>query len=196
MRKLRTTAGFVLAATLATPRAQADDGFFSPFFDRNGLQCSGSISSGGIATLYVLLVPNGATYGGIAGAELRVTTSSPDIVFTSESYGSDAVALPPGGTTAGGVAVGFPCRTGNPIQVLSLQALAAGPARDAEIRVTARQTPANPNFACPSAILCDVPVYTQVCAGGGKAIVNASQQRPCGSTRESSEWTRVKEFYR
>jgi hypothetical protein len=195
MRTLRSALVFPLLAVLAvgTP-AQADDGFYSPFFDRNGQQCTGSISGGGIVTLYVLLVPNGATYAGIITAELRVTSSSPDVLFTSESHDA-AIAL--GSAIGDGVSLGFSsCKTGNPIEVLRVQALATGPARDVEIRVTARRNPSSPNFQCPVAVLCDGPVFTQVCAGGGKAIVNPSQQRPCGSGRESSEWTRVKEFYR
>lgn len=195
MRVLRSmfvtgVAGLGLAAS-----ATAGDGDFGVFFDRSASQCTGTVGSGGLTTLYVLLLPGGATYAGIHGAELRITTHNADgLLFTAETY--DAGALPIGSALGSGVTVGFPgCKTGAPIPVLSFQVLAAGPVRDAEIRVAAKQSASNPNFQCPVAVLCN-EAFTSVCAGGAKAVVNPGSERPCGASRENSEWTRVKEFYR
>jgi hypothetical protein len=193
MRALRPFVAVILAALVAAPAA-ADDGQFGVFFDRNALQCTGTVASGGLATLYVVLVPSGATYAGIQGAELRVTIGSSELLVAGESYDPGVVRF--GDALGGGVTLGFAaCKTGGVIPVLSFQVLATGAARDVEVRVTARPSPSNSNFQCPVAVLCDA-THTAVCVGGGKAIVNPVTPRPCGATRESSEWTRVKEFYR
>jgi hypothetical protein len=195
MRALRLLLVACIAAGALATSAAADDGQFGVFFDRNASQCSGSVGTGGLTTLYVMLLPSGATYGGIHGAEFRVVATNADgLLFTGATW--DAGALPLGDALAGGVTVGFAtCKTGSPISILSFQVLSSGVVRDAEIRVTAKQSSSNPNFQCPVAVLCD-EAYTSICAGGGKAIVNPASPRPCGASRESSEWTRVKEFYR
>jgi len=195
MRALRLLflAALVLTAG-AVSLATADDGTFGVFFDRSGLQCTGSISSGGVGTLYVVLMPSGSTYAGIHGAEFRVTLGSGELVSVSETF--EPNALPLGAALGSGVTVGFAsCRTGTAIPVMSFQLLASGAARDVNVRVTAKQSPSNNNFQCPLAVLCD-EAYTSVCVTGGRGIVNPGSPRPCGASRESSEWTRMKEFYR
>jgi hypothetical protein len=194
MSVLRWAAASLLATTLSVPPVSAHDGDFGVFFDRNASQCSGTLGTGW-TTLYVLLIPNGATQAGIHAAELRVTSLNGDnLILANETY--EAGALPIGSALGTGVSVGFAaCKTGAPVPILSFQVLANGSVRDCELRVTAKQSASNPNFQCPVAVLCD-EAFTSVCASGGKAILNPGSDRPCGSGRASSEWTRVKEFYR
>ena len=194
MRALRLAAQSMLALSLGVAPAGANDGEFGVFFDRNASQCSATLGVGW-TTMYVMLLPAGATHAGIHGAELRITmTNADNLLIANETY--EAGALPIGTALGTGATIGFAsCKTGAPIPILSFQVLANGSVRDAELRVAAKQSASNPNFQCPVAVLCD-EAFTSVCAGGAKAIVNPGSNRACGATRASSEWTRVKEFYR
>lgn len=189
-------AGMAIAACCVAGPARAD-GLLGIFFDRNAIQCAGPVPTASTAMLYVLLVTDGATSGGITGAEFRIRTDAANsYLFLNETVGAGVVRL--GSALGGGINVAFPsCQSSSVVALLSFQVLNPGSATgDVDIRVGAHGTPANPLFPCPLAVLCDQPVYSKVCVEGGKAILNPAAPRPCGSSRVDSEWTAVKELYR
>jgi hypothetical protein len=167
------------------------------FFDRGGTNCSGDIPIAGMLTLHVVLLPDGATYSGITGAEFRIETgSATGYLFQGETVEPDAFFV--GSALGSGINVAFPgCRSGTAVPLLRFQVFNAGAGvTDGEVRVSTRRPPSNLLFPCALAVECDDPVYTKVCVDGGRAILNPSGQRPCGSSRLPSEWSRVKELYR
>jgi hypothetical protein len=181
----------VLTATLGISPAGAD-GLLGIYFDRSGVECSGSVPLAG-RTLYVVLMTDGATSGGVTGAEFRIDTGGANsYVFTSEEA-APAATIKLGQALGSGTNIAFAdCQSGGSVLVASFLALGSGP--DAVVRIVARQT--QTTFTCPAGVLCDSPTYTEVCVEGGKALLNPSHPGPCGSSRTDSEWSRVKEFYR
>ena len=184
------------ALALAVPVSVPADGLLSVYFDTNASRCAGDVPVAGVAMLHVLLVAEGATYGGITGVEFRIDTSNARSYLYQNEDWLGAIRL---GTALGdGVTMALgSCRTGSPIHLLSFQVLNPGSgAGDATLQVVPKRQPSNPNFACPLAVLCDAPVFSQVCVEGGRTILNPGAPRPCGSSRVDSQWTRVKELYR
>ena len=68
-------------------------------------------------------------------------------------------------------------------------------AADAVLRVTKKGTPSSANYPCSLAVLCN-DSFTSACVEGGKAVLNPAAERPCGSSREEAEWSRVKGLYK
>jgi hypothetical protein len=186
---------FVLC--FAAPVARAGDGLMGIFFDSNGQNCSGDVGPGASATVYVVLQPAGSTYSGAKGGEFRIDTSGASGYMTgSEVYESTDAVL--GSALGSGVTLGFQsCRSGGAIPYLSFSVLNLGSgAQDAILRIVAKGTPSNPNFACPLATQCDDPVYTEVCLDTGYAVLNPSGSQGCAGGRLPAEWSRVKGLYR
>jgi hypothetical protein len=199
-----SVARLALAVALAgsalplAPGAARADGTLGVYFDAEGRTCSGDVSAGGMTTLHVVLLPGGATFGGITGAEFRIQLpAGSGFVFGNPTFPSAAV-LRLGDALGDGINVGFAeCRSGPSITLMSFSAIAAGtPGRDVIVRVIPRRTPTNPEFTCPVATQCDAPYYTAVCVEGSFAVLNAGSTAACGSNRVSSQWGLVKELYR
>lgn len=175
--------------------AQPSDGLLGIYFDRDAQRCTGSVPSGSSTILYVVLVGDGATSSGLTGAEFRIeTTDARSYVLHSET-GFGNVQL--GSALADGVNISFTgCQSARTVPVMSFQVLNPGSLVEATLRVVTHRRPSNPTFACMLAVLCDAPTYTKVCVEGGKVVLNPAAERPCGSSREIAEWTRIKELYK
>ena len=187
----------LLACALTLPGvASASDGLLGIYFDRDASRCTGSVGSGSTITMYVVLIGEGATSSGITQAEFRIEkTGAQSYYFLSETgFGN----LQLGSAFEAGTNIAFAgCQSGRTIPVMSFQVLNPGGApSDAVLRVTQRTSPTNPNFQCSVAVQCDSPTFTSVCVEGGKAVLNPASDRPCGSSREEAEWTRVKGLYK
>ena len=63
------------------------------------------------------------------------------------------------------------------------------------LKVVAGTPPGNPNFPCPSLLLCNSPFYTQLCVTGGQFIINPSG-RTCNVAVAETTWGAVKGMYR
>src|SRR5262249_54390713 len=190
MRRCFVLVALAALLVLAAPPCHGSDGLLGVFFDTNGSACAGAVPVASLTTLHVLLLPSGATFGGITGAELRVTPSSPGaFLLQGESVEQGAIQL--GSALGTGTTIGFAsCHGGTAISVLSFQVLnGGGTPSDVELRVTSRGTPSNPLLRCPLAVLCDNPVFTSVCVAGSHAILNPSAGNTCEGGRRSTQWS-------
>lgn len=185
--------GMVLAST-----AQAQlNGVLGIYFDDRANECSQTFGVGQSRTLYVLLLPEGDTRGGITGAEFSINTSgAPGYTFSAEQ-----VMLPSGFSLGSFIGPGSnmataSCASSLPIPLLRLQVTNVSGGRDAFIEIDARSPPLNHNFPCPSVTLCNDPIFTQVCVQPDRAVLNPSGAMRCGIASEKSDWGRVKELYR
>jgi hypothetical protein len=187
----------VLAGVLALPGVASaqSDGLLGIYFDREATRCTGSVGSGSTTTMYVVLIGDGATSSGTTGAEFRIEKSTQAYFFPNETgFGNVQLGL----AFDRGINIGFgACQSSRTVPIMSFQVLNPGGApSDAILRVTQHSNPSNPNFQCALAVQCDAPTYTSVCVEGGKAVLNPATERPCGSSREEAEWTRVKGLYK
>lgn len=196
MRSSAALLGLLAVLALASTPARAGDGVIGVFFDAAGTNCAGTVPVASLATLHVVLLPQGSTFAGIMGAELRVTAAqNSTFLFQGETVESGAIQL--GAALNGGTTIGFSnCHSGGSVPVLSFQAInLGGNAQDVELRVTAKGSPSNPLLQCPVAVLCDDPQFTAVCVAGARGILNPSSQAPCGG-RAMAGWDYVKDMYR
>jgi hypothetical protein len=188
----------VLACALALPGVASaqSDGLLGIYFDRDASRCTGSVGSGSPITMYVVLIGDGATSSGITGAEFRIEKSGAQSYYFLSETGFGNLQL--GSPFEAGTNVGFStCQSGRAIPVMSFQVLNPGGApSDAILRITQHSNPSNRDWQCSLATLCDAPVFTKACIEGGKAVLNPAADRPCGSSREEAEWTRVKGLYK
>ena len=190
------TLAILSGLALASPSWAGGDGLLGIFFDRDARTCSGDVPLASFATLYVVLVPQGATFGGISAAEFRIDTSGAGgFLFQNET--AEPGITPLGSALSGGVTMGFSsCKTGTSYPLLSFQVYNTGTGTtDAVIRVGAKNPPSHEQFACPAAAMCD-DSNSMVCIEGGFARLNPASPRPCGSSSIDSEWWRVKELFR
>ena len=64
------------------------------------------------------------------------------------------------------------------------------------VHVVAGDPPGNENFPCPSLVLCNYPIFNQVCASGGQFLINPMVME-CGIPAVSAAtWGAVKGLYR
>jgi len=172
----------------------AANGLLGIFFDAQGTKCEGTLGQGGITTLYIVLVANGDTRGGIAGGELRVEAESSGYrLFGPHPFEQ---FTPVGDPFGSGVYLGAKCQSGVAIPIYSFQVQNLGGSGDGVISITPPSTPSNPEFPCALVLLCDTPAFTKICVRPGKAVLNPTGSVACGSGAASSEWGRVKELYR
>ncbi|MFQ5599325.1 MAG: hypothetical protein ACE5G2_02085 [Candidatus Krumholzibacteriia bacterium] len=192
---------FVLTSLVglgAASSALARNGLLGLFFDENASECTGDVGPGATKTLYVVLVPDGDTRGGITGAEFRVDIDD----ATSYVFQGEEIVVPGaikvGDALGSGITLAWPeCQSNLVIPILSFQVLNFGSgASGANVRIDHHGSPSHREFVCPLAVLCNGPVFDKVCVESGKAVLNPSQPSPCGPTTESAEWSRVKELYR
>jgi hypothetical protein len=187
----------VAAVLVLVPGLLRADDLLGIFFDPSGRECSGNVPTASFATLHVVFLPGSSTYGGITGAEFSIETPSGGAFLFRDEVTPPDVNIKLGDALRGGTNLTFPsCKSSAAIPLLSFQVYSTGtPAQDVVIRVKAKQQPSNSNFACPLVTLCD-DMFTRLCIEGGAALLNPSGQRPCGSSRIDSQWTRVKGLYR
>jgi len=195
-RRLRSCLLFAGALLLPVASAAQSDGLLGIYFDREATRCTGSVSSGSSTTMYVVLAGEGATSSGLTQVEFRIETSEARSYFFHSEAGLGNLQL--GSAFGDGVNIAFPsCQSSRAIPVMSFQVLnPGGAAADATLRITKKTMPSNASFQCPLAVLCDTPIFTKACVEGGKAVLNPASERPCGSSREEAEWSRVKGLYK
>ena len=196
-RAARTLAAALLVLLAAAEGAAEGNGVLGLFFDANASACSGRIAPGGLATLYVLLAPDGDTRGGISGAEFRVTTAATGYrLFAEEALLPNLIVKLGEALGAGTNVAANGCPSGLVIPILRFQVQNLSGGNDAVVGIDAKNPPQNPDFPCALVTLCDLPAYTKVCIRPGKAVLNPTGSVACGSGAASAEWGGVKELYR
>lgn len=191
-------AAIVFTSGLAATGVRAQsNGVLGIFFDDRADNCSAKFTIGTSRTLYVLLLPEGDTRGGITTAEFSIDASG------ASGYSFSSEQVMGGGSAIFGPAVGpglnvfYPsCKNGLPIALLSLKVTNLSGGADAVVEIAAKSPPLNPNFDCPLVTLCDSPAYTKVCIMPDRAVFNPTGALRCGIASEKSDWGRVKELYR
>lgn len=205
------------AAVAETP----SNGYIGVFGDAAGTDCCIQLNGTGNGKLSVFMVTGGATSAGISAAEFKVTIEppAPDAVVHWSPAPSSNVSTgnPIDNGDGGGAFISFKtCQTQNGLagdkvflgnlQVINLTG---------EHRLVVRppDSPIRSEFNCPSVLLCDGPVFTQVCltlkegdpALGGEepaAFVSAVNSPDCSGTScgfvatEDKTWTSVKGLFR
>ena len=196
---------FALAACLCVgagfaPAVHAQaNGVLGIYFDDRASNCSNTFAVGTSRTLYVLLLAEGDTRGGVSGLEFSIDASA----ATGYNFSGETVTLP-NGFGVGGPAVGDGlnivstrgCESRLPLPVMRLQVTNLSGSRDGVVEIAAKSPPSNYNFACPLVTLCDSPAFTKVCIAPDRAVLNPSGALRCGVASEKSDWGRVKELYR
>src|SRR5262245_10700715 len=150
---------------------------------------------------YIIAQPYGVSAGGITGAEF-LQTGTPAGWFVSATA-NPAASLALGSPIDGiGCSIAFTsCQTGDNGFVLlyTVNAVSTSQVGETFLRITARNPPSNPAFACPTHVLCDAPTFSVVCVLGGQGIINGVGHRcsevPCTVGVESSSWSKVKSLY-
>ncbi len=195
MRTRFAKAGAVATLLLASNTVWAGNGMLGIFFDQYGAQCSGNVRQGGVASMYVVFLPDGDTRAGITGAEFRIETENADGYSILATQSLLPVAL--GDPFEGRMNVaGTECMTNLAIPLASIQVQNLSGASNAKFVVKAGSPPSAPSVPCALITLCDKPVYTALCVETGKAVINPTGNTECGSNSESAEWSRIKELYR
>jgi len=193
-------AGLGVATTFA-PAAQAQlNGVLGIYFDDRANECSQTFGMGQSRTLYVLLLPEGDTRGGISGVEFSIDASgAPGYSFSNEQRLLSEPSMNLGNSAVGSglnVVKMDGCESRIPIPIWRLQVTNVSGGRDAFIEIAAKSPPGNPTFPCPLVTLCNYPVFTTVCVAPDRAVFNPSGALRCGIASEKSDWGRVKELYR
>jgi len=218
---MRLTSGLVtaLTMTLASPVFASHGGDIGIFFDADATQCRVTIGCNATARAYVFALLQGASAGGITGAEYKVNIgfdggADPGWAFFNETFAADIVSIgsafnPQDPTNyygnPRGVNAAWPtCQTGDISRVLieTVEITNLGcSASELILHVSTHDRPSNQAFYCPLFTLCDGPIYTKYCLGTGSssgvAYVNATPGRgPCTVSAAVNTWGRVKEMYR
>jgi hypothetical protein len=164
------------------------------FFDTGATDCDATIGGFAPATWYIIGLLGGASAGGITGAEFRQDGTPAGWFMTPTA--NPLANLTIGSPTAGGANSAFPdCQQGAGGLVLlytvgGFAATAAVP--ETYLTIDRHTTPSSPDRQCASQILCDAPVFTQICVGAGQAIING---RPCTVGVEPTSWSKMKALY-
>jgi hypothetical protein len=209
------------------PQPYPAEGYVGVYFDRAGTQFCGSIPPAVQTTLYILATLNGATRDGITGVELRLEfsrTPGQFVIFTPVpcaciTLGNfvDSTACV---SDAAGANFAFPfCQGADPIAGAGrvflgwITILDFGPASPFTIETKRRNPSSDPEHLCPLFVLCDSPVFTEVCMtlqaddprlGGLEPVAfrsvvndpNCSGPPGCVVGVESQTWSAVKHLYR
>jgi hypothetical protein len=159
--------------------------------------CRGSIEPGSPGEVYVVAKLDGATAGGISGAEFRFT-GVPDSWQTYAVPNPDIIAL--GNPFTIGVATAFTCKRPElPTYVLYTVVVTATQAeQDVTFALEAREPPMNPISDCPLLVGCDSPVFTKHCVQSVPCFVNSRGVTDCDTSVAVTEktWSGVKQLFR
>jgi len=213
-----------LALALMSATATAElpsNGYIGVFGDAAGTDCCVSLNAAGNGKLSVFMVTGGSTSAGITGAEFKISVEppAPDAVIHWSPAPSSNVSVgnPVDNGDGGGNLVTFKtCQSqtglaGDKVRLGSLHVINL--TGEHKLVVRKHDAPLNSAFNCPSVLLCDGPVFTQVCltlkdgdpALGGEepaAFVSAVNSPGCAGTScgfvstEETTWTSVKGLFR
>ncbi len=163
------------------------------FFAPDGSDCDGVATPLVQFTVYVGAVLGGdAGAAGMTGAEFKLTGADPAWLTTVTP--SPAANLALGNPVSGGCNIAFPgCEPGPFVPLYTIQftsLVAIGP------HTFSIQRHFNSHhFPCPLVTLCDAPVFTKLCIGGGEAFLN-DPARVCTVAVEQQTWSTVKSMFR
>ena len=189
--------GLTLGGLISGVQAQSN-GILGIYFDDRANKCSDTFSVGQSRTLWVMLLPEGDTRGGISGAEFRIVATG----ASGYSFSAETVVLPNGfalGSALGdgsNVVSTSGCVSRTPVPILKFTVLNLSGGQDATLEIADKIPPGNHTLPCPLVTLCDYPVFTTVCITPDRAVLNPSGGLRCGVASEQSDWGRVKELYR
>jgi hypothetical protein len=189
--KLRIASLAIVLALFAGSAAAQSIGIF---WDANGATCSVQQNSGSPGTCYLLAVLGGGSAGGITGAEFRVDNFPSGTWFASPTR-NPAANIDVGSPLGTGCNIAFPsCQAGSGgvLLLYTVGYFATSQEVDRRITIQRHTNPSNPNFMCPLHVLCDAPVFTKLCVGGGTGIVNGPN---CTVGVEPKSWSTVKSLY-
>lgn len=192
---MKTSMISLLLVASLTSSAGAVDGQIVIAFDAGGGTCSAVVPCNCQQNIYVLGLLEGASVGGITGAEYSVQigpNNSPDPGWLfSETFDPAALvigggAFNPPDNAARGVNVAWPgCQQGTgrhvlleTVRALNFGCAAIGP----QLLVVKHSRPSNQFFQCPLFVLCDAPVYTKVCVGFTSQCQNPEPPFPNNAT--------------
>ncbi len=191
--------GLTIGAGLVSSAHAQSNGVLGIYFDDRASKCSDTFTTGMSRTLWVMLLAEGDTRGGISGAEFRIVATG----ATGYSFSGETIVLPNGfavGTSAleDGLNVVSTrgCENRLPLPILKLTVLNLSGGQDATLEIAEKIPPSHRDFPCPLVTLCDNPVFTKVCITPDRAVLNPSGSLRCGIASEQSDWGRIKELYR
>ena len=189
--------GLIMGPGLASIAQAQSSGILGIYFDDRASKCSDTFSVGQSRTLWVMLLPEGDTRGGITGAEFRIKATG----ASGYSFSGETVVLPNGFSIGRALEDGANVVTGQcvsraPVPILKLTVLNLSGGQDATLEIVEKIPPSHRDFPCPLVTLCDYPIFTKVCITPDRAVLNPSGSLRCGIASEQSDWGRVKELYR
>lgn len=144
-----------------------------------------------VASLY-----GDAAAGGISGAEFRIAAHPADWITNVVPNPAASVAI--GNPLVEGGTIAFPSCIGTPAQpvlLYTVTGVALSSISERQLRVLSHSRPGGwGGFPCIRVTLCDAPVFTWLCVGGGTYCINAPHTC-CILDAETSSWTRVKALF-
>jgi hypothetical protein len=200
LRRLQATLLRAALIVLVPLSSWSSDGRIALFFlEEGGFQCHDEIPCAGMGVILVYALLEGASVGGITGAEYGIEigvdrTADPGWVFV-ESFAPaanvvlgegfnppDTGSVPSRSRGMRGVNVVFPtCQTGSQGMVLleTVEVRNGGCEPEAlPLLVERHDRESSRRFLCPLFTLCDGPSYTKVCVG--------DDVHPCGRNAKCS----------
>lgn len=190
--KVRVIASLVLALCLAVGSASASS--IGVFFAPDGSDCDATIGGFSSGTFHILGILGGdAAAGGVTGVEFR-------LVGVPGGWFLTPTVNPVFNTVVGtSLAIGYnlasaSCQAGSGgvLNLFSISYFATTAEPPSYWGIDRHTNPSNPQFPCPLMVLCDPPVYTKLCVGGGEARVNGG---PCTVGVEETSWSTLKSLY-
>jgi hypothetical protein len=179
--------GLLVAALLVATTCPAQT--IGIYFDPNASTTVADVPQNTMGRFYILALLGGGVADGMSGAEFRVTGMPSEwtaFLTPNPHPGFLQIGHPLGSV---GVNCAFPtCQTAPIITLYTVDFIASTAVSNLELRVRARNPPANPNFPCPLMTQCPFP-HAIVCATGGIAYIN-----PVVAVTPSS-WSQVKAMY-
>ena len=199
----------IVATAFGSALAQSG-GTIGIFADNMGTSCDITTTLYVQTEFFILANPNTAnTAGGVNGAEFRIVGDpSTGGIVTAVANPASNVALgnpfeiaanPPG--SKGGCNIAFPtCQLPDAQGFVLLYTVQYFPTAvvSVDMQVDRADPPSNPSLAnCPLINACDAPVFTAVCAVGGRAYMNPTVPgAACTEVAvQENTWSEVKSLY-
>jgi hypothetical protein len=213
--------GLCLIATHATAADPPNNGYIGVFADEQATDCCFSTNAEGTERMHVFAVTAGAGSDGISGAEFRISVEPPapgaTFLWIPDKDLSVSIGDPVDNGNGGGALVSFvSCQSENGLagdKIKIGEIYARNLFGEHRLVVRPADDLTNAQFACPSIMLCDGPVFTQACltlkegdsALRGEepaAFVSAVNSSDCAGTScgfvatEAQTWTAIQDLYR
>src|SRR5262249_34422602 len=130
---------------------------------------------------------------GITGAEFRIEGGSSLGLTNLMVTPSPAASMATGNPAGEGCDITLSnCASGAIVLLYTITTLAFSPISNGQLRIIQHMNPVDPQFSCPSLVLCDNPM-TRICTGAGILCINNGPNDICGTESiVSSSWSAVK----